>query len=116
MRIRPAEGAVKRPCFNQKGVICADNLLAVIEAALIQQIHKYKEDHEGNLPRQIIMGPEMWLRITGNGKAPSPNDGGTYRYLGIPVRVENKMPEELSSTDLAVPSFFSNNRPPIRLS
>ncbi len=80
--------------------------LPVIETALIQQIHKYKCDHQGNLPRQIIMGPKMWLRITGNGKAPTPNDGGIYRYLGIPVRIENKMPDGLSSTDLAVPAFF----------
>jgi hypothetical protein len=78
----------------------------VIEAALIQQIHRYKGDHEGNLPRQIIMGPKMWLRITGNGKAPTPNDGGIYRYMGIPVRIEDRMPEELSATDLAVPAFF----------
>ena len=80
--------------------------LPVIEAALIQQIYKYKGDHEGNLPRQIIMGPKMWLRITGNGKAPIRNDGGIYRYMGIPVRIENKMPDELSSADLAVPAFF----------
>ena len=78
----------------------------MIEAALIQQIHKYKGDHEGSLPRQIIMGPKMWLRITGNRKAPTPNDDGIYRYMGIPVRIEDKMPDELSSTDLAVPAFF----------
>jgi hypothetical protein len=85
------------------------DLLAVIEAALIQQIHKYKEDHEGNLPCQIIMGPKMWLRITGNGRAPTANDRGIYRYLGIPVRIENKMPDELSAADLAVPAFFQQS-------
>ena len=78
----------------------------MIEAALIQQIHKYKGDHEGNLPRQIIMGPKMWLRITGNPKAPTPSEGGIYRYMGIPVRIEDKMPDELLSTDLAVQAFF----------
>ena len=30
----------------------------MIEAALIQQIFKYKEDHGGSLPRRIIMGPK----------------------------------------------------------
>jgi hypothetical protein len=52
------------------------------------------------------MGPKMWLGITGNRKAPIPDDGGIYRYMGIPVRIENKMPDQLSSGDLAVPAFF----------
>ena len=78
----------------------------MIEAGLIRQIHKYKGDHEGHLPRQIIMGPKMWLGITGNRKPPIPDDGGIYRYMGIPVRIENKMPDKLSSADLAVPAFF----------
>ena len=76
----------------------------MIEAALIQQIFKYKADHEGSLPRRIIMGSKMWLRITGNREAPTPNDGGTYRYMGIPVRVVAKVPGELSPTDLV--AFF----------
>ena len=78
----------------------------VIETNLIFLIRKYQEDHEGNLPREIIMEPSLWLEITGNREPPTPNDGGTYRYMGIPVRIEDKMPDELSSTDLAVPAFF----------
>ena len=79
----------------------------MIETALILQIFKYKEDHEGSLPRQIIMGPKMWLGITGNREAPTPHDGGTYRYMGIPVRVEAKVPDELSPTDLV--AFFQTD-------
>ena len=70
----------------------------MIETSLIQRIYKYKEDHEGKLPRQIIMEPKIWLEITGR---QAPNDDGTYRYMGIPIRFENKMPDEVPSTDIA---------------
>lgn len=58
----------------------------MIETRLIQRIYKYKEDHEGKLPRQIIAEPKIWLEITGR---QGPNDNGTYRYMGIPIRFEN---------------------------
>lgn len=46
----------------------------------------------------MVMEPKIWLEITGR---QAPNDNGTYRYMGIPIRFENKMPDEVPSTDIA---------------
>ena len=78
----------------------------MIETNLIYSIRKYQEDHEGNLPREIIMEPSLWLEITGNREPPTLNDGGTYRYMGIPVRLEDKLPDELPPTDYNDPVVF----------